>query len=92
MVHRGGTIVNQEAVLVPAEAAQGGNILALASGTDHVLALKKDGKVLVWTSAEYSGGINAAIPKEVQTVGAIAIGAGPGYSLALLKNGVLACW
>jgi hypothetical protein len=89
---RGNAIVNQEPVLVPIEAAKGGKIVALKSGTEHVLALNDAGKVFVWSSAKFLGTINAAIPKAVQDVGAKAIAAGPGYSLALLKDGRVVCW
>jgi alpha-tubulin suppressor-like RCC1 family protein len=77
---------------VPEEAAKGGNVVTLASGWDHVLALTKAGNVLVWASDTYLGSINAAIPKLVQDGGAIAIAAGPAYSLALLKDGRVVCW
>jgi hypothetical protein len=91
-VYWGDFVVNQLDVPVPAEAVKGGNILALASGDAHVLALTKTGKVLVWGYDTPAGKANAAIPSSVTTTGAKAIAAGHYFSVALLKSGVVACW
>jgi hypothetical protein len=89
VVYWGKLIVNQEDVPVPAEAATGGNIVQLASGEDHVLALTKAGKVLAWAGASPVGQANALAPKET----ASAITAGYYHSAALLTadKGVV-CW
>jgi hypothetical protein len=91
-VYWGNFVVNQQDVPVPAEAAKGGNIIALASGEEHVLALTKTGKVLAWGYDTPAGKANAAIPTSVTTTGAKAIAAGRYFSVALLKNGVVTCW
>jgi hypothetical protein len=88
----GKRIVNQETMLVPAEAAQGGNIMALASGLEHVVALTKKGKVLVWAADTPKGQSNTVIPATVKAIGAHAIAAGTFFSVALLRDGTVACW
>jgi hypothetical protein len=88
----GTTIVNQDDVAVPDEAAKGGGIVALASGSQHILALKQGGKVLAWGADSDTGRSNTAIPAIVSTKGATAIAAGRGFSVALLKGGQVECW
>jgi hypothetical protein len=91
-VYWGNFCVNQQDVLVPAEAVKGGNILALASGEEHVLALTRTGKVLAWGYDTPAGQANAAIPTSVTATGAKAIAAGRYFSIAWLKSGVVTCW
>jgi hypothetical protein len=88
----GNFIVNQEDVDVLDEAAKGGKVVALASGSEHVLALKQGGKVLAWGADSDTGRSNTAIPAIVSTKGATAIAAGRSFSVALLKGGQVECW
>jgi hypothetical protein len=91
-VYWGNFVVNQQDITVPAEAVKGGNIIALASGEEHVLALTKTGKVLVWGYDTPAGKANAQIPSSVKATGAKAIAAGRYFSVAWLKDGVIKCW
>jgi hypothetical protein len=92
-VYWGKEIVNQDYMLVPPEAAKGGNILAVASGRNHVVALTKAGKVIVWEDTDEDvPQFNKAIPEEVNSVGAKAVAAGDFFSIALLNNGKVTCW
>jgi hypothetical protein len=92
-VYWGNNIVNQEYMLVPPEASKGGNIVAIASGRGHVIALTKAGTVLVWEeTSEDRPQLNKAIPAEVNTVGAKAVAAGEYFSVALLNSGKVVCW
>jgi hypothetical protein len=63
------------------------DVVALAAGTDHALALKADGTVVAWGGNELG---QAAVPEGLQDV--VAIDAGLNYSLALRADGSLVGW
>lgn len=74
------------------------NIIAIAAGCDHAMALKNDGTVWAW-GANYTGqlgdgtNIDSGIP--VQVVGltnVVAIDGGGGHSLALKNDGTVWTW
>jgi alpha-tubulin suppressor-like RCC1 family protein len=75
------------------------NIVAIAGGLNHSLALKKDGTVLAWGSDE-KGQLGDGTPLTDKTtptpvVGAsniVAIAAGGLHSLALKSNGTMQSW
>jgi alpha-tubulin suppressor-like RCC1 family protein len=70
------------------------NLVAVAAGSAHVLALKPDGNVATWTSApslpadSYNTVTN--IPASVSNV--VAIAAAEGYNLVLRSNGTVVAW
>jgi alpha-tubulin suppressor-like RCC1 family protein len=63
------------------------NVVAIAAGATHTLALKGDGTVVAW-------GVNSngetSVPTGLTNVAAIA--AGESHSLALLSNGMVVAW
>ena len=65
------------------------NLVAVAPGVDHTLALKSDGTVVGW-------GMNDPLIRQAQAptglANVIAVAAGDQYSLALRSNGTLAFW
>src|SRR5579859_2078789 len=67
-------------ITIPAEAT---NVVAVAAGWYHSLALRADGTVITW-------GIATNVPANVTN--AIAIGAGANHSLALLSDGTVSVW
>jgi hypothetical protein len=67
---------------VPADAT---NVMAVAAGYSHSLALKSDGTVIVWGTTAATN-----IPPGLSNV--VAIAAGDGQSLALKADGTLAAW
>ena len=79
----GGDPTGKQAVL-PASLT---NVVALAAGTYHSLALRADGTVVAW-------GLNDArqtnVPPDLS--GVVAIAAGRHYSLALKRDGTVAGW
>jgi formylglycine-generating enzyme required for sulfatase activity/alpha-tubulin suppressor-like RCC1 family protein len=79
----GGDPTGKQAVL-PASLT---NVVALAAGTFHSLALRADGTVVAW-------GLNDARQTNVPAdlTGVIAIAAGRDYSLALKDDGTVAGW
>jgi hypothetical protein len=62
------------------------NVIAIASGYYHMLALKEDGKVLAWSSS-YD---QTNIPPYVSN--AVAIAAGGFHNLGLKADGTVMCW
>jgi alpha-tubulin suppressor-like RCC1 family protein len=68
------------------------NLVAIAAGSSHVLALKSDGKVAVWASGYLSAPYNAVtnIPASVSNVAAIA--AAQSCNLVLRSNGTVLAW
>ena len=69
---------------VPANAT---NVIALAAGDNHALALRADGKVVAW-GGNYSGQTN--VPTDLTN--AVSIAAGSTHSLALRSDGTVALW
>ena len=70
------------------------NVVAVATGDTHWLALKKDGTVVAWGFAhgdfmhpDYG---QLGVPAGVSNV--VAIAGGPAISLALKKDGTVAVW
>ena len=74
-------------------------VVAVAAGADHSLALKSDGTVWAW-GRNSSGQLGVATTGEQSVVpvkascpvGMIAIAAGTGHSVALLKDGTVWAW
>ncbi len=69
---------------VPAVAS---NIVALASGLNHILALRQDGRVVGW-GADQMG--QCDVPPGLP--GAVAVAAGGVHSLALTESGSVVAW
>ena len=69
---------------VPASAT---NIIALAAGDTHCLALKADGTVVAWGSNNVG---QTNVPPDLTNV--VSIAAGSAHSLALRNDGTLAAW
>lgn len=63
------------------------NVVALSSGYQHVLALKRDGTVSVWGDSSHG---QLAVPAGLSNV--IAVAGGEVQSLALLQDGQIAKW
>jgi hypothetical protein len=63
------------------------NVMALAAGDSHCLALRTDGTVVVW-GRNNSGQIN--VPSDLTN--AVSIAAGSTHSLALRSDGTVALW
>lgn len=75
------------------------NIVAIAAGGTHALALTNDGRIFAWGSngsGQLGLGTTTATytsPVEVTAVtGVVAIGAGANHSLAVLGDGRLFTW
>lgn len=82
----------------PGKVAGAANVLAIAAGEDHNLALKADGTVLAWGSNDYGQlGIGseddqaAAVPVG-GLAGIVALAAGSRHSLALKGDGTVWAW
>jgi len=65
------------------------NVIALAAGDAHCVALKSDGTVLAWGGNEYNWG-ETNVPPGLSNV--VSIAAGSTHSLALRSDGTLAAW
>lgn len=84
--------------LIPASSL--GNVVAVAAGHSHALALLSNGTVKAWgknTSGQLGLGgiINQSTPQQIPVAslsGVAAIAAGYGHSLALLSNGTVKAW
>ena len=63
------------------------DIVAVAAGTDHCLALLEDGTVISWGN-DYGG--KTTVPSDLSNV--VAIAAGSTFSLALKENGDVIAW
>ena len=59
------------------------DIIAIAAGEWHNLALKSDGKVIMW-------GHNASVPSDLS--GVVAIGAGGYHNMAVKSDGTIRAW
>lgn len=62
------------------------NVIALAGGDNHCLALRADGTVVAWGG----GGSQTNVPLGLSNV--VSIAAGSSHSLALKKDGMVALW
>jgi hypothetical protein len=65
------------------------NVIALAAGDSHCVALKSDGTVLAWGGNEANAG-ETNVPSGLSNV--VSIAAGSTHSLALRSDGTLAAW
>ncbi len=67
------------------------NIVGVAAGSDHVLALRQDGTVAAWGTCYFPWGFQPAIvPAGLSNV--VALAAGEGQSLALRADGTVVQW
>jgi alpha-tubulin suppressor-like RCC1 family protein len=64
------------------------NVVAIATGSDHSLALKADGTVAAWGSSNTTGQTN--VPANLSNV--VAIAAGGSHNLALKADGTVVGW
>jgi len=62
------------------------NVIAIAAGGVHSVALKADGNVVVW------GGDSPAVRAVPPMAGVVAIAANGRITLALLRDGTVAAW
>jgi alpha-tubulin suppressor-like RCC1 family protein len=63
------------------------NVMAIAGGGEHSLALKSDGTVVAWG---YNGAGQANVPPGLSNV--VAIAAGDSHSMALKSDGTVVAW
>ena len=63
------------------------NVVAIAAGWGHTVALKKDGTVVAWGNNDYR---QCNVPKGLSNV--VAISAGGLHTVALLRDGKVAVW
>jgi len=66
------------------------NVIAIAAGEYHVLALKADGTVATWPMSYYSLPLLTNVPARVTNV--VAIAAGGNVSMALRADGSVIAW
>lgn len=64
------------------------NVIALAAGDAHCLALRADGRVIAWGGSWNFGETN--VPLDLTN--AVSISAGSAHSLALRRNGTVVLW
>lgn len=64
------------------------NVIKIAAGTTHSLALRSDGTVVAW-GTDYAGD-NAFVPDDLS--GVVAIAAGHNHNLALRGDGTVVAW
>lgn len=64
-----------------------GNIVAVASGASHVVALRSDGTVVAWGQVDYGATI---VPANLTHV--VAVAAGDQFSYALKSDGTVVAW
>ena len=82
-----GTVVNFSGAFLPPHLT---NIVGIASGTHHAVALREDGSVVAWGSAiANSLGVTNA---PVHLTNVMAVGAGDDFSLALSRDGTITGW
>jgi hypothetical protein len=84
--YNGGNGGNYALTNVPANAT---NIVALAVGDTHCLALRADGTVVAWGGDEFNAGATN-VPAGLTNV--VSVAAGSTHSLALRRDGSLAAW
>ena len=79
---------------VPVEVEGLSEVVGIAAGWNHYLAVLESGKVMWWgedEQSEFGGGTNT--PQEVESISeAVSVAAGHGYSAALLKDGKMMTW
>ncbi|MEV6978767.1 hypothetical protein [Kitasatospora sp. NPDC093806] len=73
------------------------DVVAVAAGEFHSMALRADGTVVAWglnSSGQLGDGStdSSPVPVEVRTGGVVAISAGAGHSLALTTDGFVQAW
>lgn len=68
----------------------GTDVIGIASGLNHVCALKQTGQVKCW--GDFALGQTGDTMLTYAATGAVAIAAGGNHSCALLENGNLSCW
>ncbi|MGC3957087.1 MAG: hypothetical protein QM813_03715 [Verrucomicrobiota bacterium] len=66
------------------------NIVAVAAGGAHCLALNTEGKITAWGWSYYSNYGQTNVPPAASNI--IAIAAGGAHSLALRRDGILVAW
>jgi hypothetical protein len=71
----------------PSPPVEATNIVRVAAGAEHALALRTDGKVLAWGSNLYG---QCSVPEGLQ--GVVDVKAGDYYSLAVLNDGRVVSW
>ena len=77
-------------VYVPASV--NANVSSVASGGEHVCALKDGGEIVCWgDTSVFTGGINQVAPP-IDLPAAIAVAAGVAHVCALLTNSHVQCW
>src|SRR5947207_1923734 len=81
---RAGTVIGWGQSTVPAGL---NNVVAIAAGGDHSLALKRNGTVVAWG---WNGGGQSTVPAGLNNV--VAIAAGRNHSLALKGDGTVVAW
>ena len=64
------------------------NVIAIAAGANHSVALKTDGSVLAWGDNTYR---QARVPVAAQS-GVTAIAAGYGHTVVLKSDGSVLAW
>ncbi|MEY4119002.1 MAG: hypothetical protein RLZZ116_2330, partial [Planctomycetota bacterium] len=64
-----------------------GNVLKVAAGYSHTVALKADGSIACWG---YNGNGQCSVPAGLGTVQSVA--AGGSHTVALKQDGSVACW
>jgi hypothetical protein len=68
-------------------AAEATNVIAVAAGGDHSLALRDDGTVIAWGNNDYG---QVTVPADATRI--VAIGGGGNHSLALRDDGTVIGW
>ena len=82
-----GTVVNFTGSFLPPHLT---NIIAIASGTHHALALREDGSIVAWGSVQAGALQLTNAPAHLTNL--MAIGAGEDFSLALARDGTITGW
>lgn len=96
--HVFGTPYTDNCSKTPIKIAKLDNVVAVASGSYHVLALRADGTVWAWglnDGGQLGDGTtsNSSVPKPVPGLtGVVAIAAGDNHSLALRSDGTVWAW
>lgn len=86
-LNRGGQVIAWQNGTLAAVPAGLNDVVAVAAGTSHNLALKSDGTVVAWG---YNSSGQATVPTGLKDV--VAIAAGRIHSVALKKDGTVVAW